>query len=185
MSGEDSGNGNLLAAQQAVLAQSATIQSLSFYVTCASGQLRLGIYSDAGGRPGTLQAQTVAFTPVVGWNTQNVLAPVSLPAGTYWLAYLPQNNTLGFRVAASGLAWGYNYAFAAMPGTAPSATLGTATAHWSLYATLLTGTTGQSVTINVPLSVPDSATAAIDADDARITGDEEQSLRLYLPLITP
>ena len=36
LSSGDSGNGNLLAAQSAHLAQAATIQSLSFYVTTAS-----------------------------------------------------------------------------------------------------------------------------------------------------
>src|SRR5262245_57634041 len=85
MASDDSGNGNLLVAQQVTLAQDATIQSLSFYVTQASGQLRLGIYDNAGGKPSALKAQTAGFTPTVGWNTQNVLTPVLLPAGTYWL----------------------------------------------------------------------------------------------------
>ena len=40
----DSGNGNLLVAQSTTLSQTATIQSLSFYVTTAGGNLRLGIY---------------------------------------------------------------------------------------------------------------------------------------------
>ena len=40
---DDWGNGSLLAAQPASLTQTATIQSLSFYVTTAAGKLRLGI----------------------------------------------------------------------------------------------------------------------------------------------
>jgi hypothetical protein len=135
LSTDDSGNGNLLVAQQAFLSQSATIQSLSFYVASPSGQLRLGIYDDAGGNPGTLRAQTAAFTPSVGWNTQNVLSPVLLPAGTYWLAYLPQSNNLHFRVAMTGSARGYSYSFGAMPTTFSSSPL-SAAVHWSLYATL-------------------------------------------------
>ncbi|NWG07675.1 MAG: SGNH/GDSL hydrolase family protein, partial [Chloroflexi bacterium] len=86
-----SGIGNRLVAQQVTLSQSATIQSLSYYVATASGQLRLGIYNNSGTMPGTLVAQTAAFTPVVGWNTQPVLTQTVLPAGTYWLAFLPQN----------------------------------------------------------------------------------------------
>jgi len=54
LTSNDSGNGNLLIAQQATLSQTATIQSLSFYVTTASGDLRLGIYDATGpnGGPG-------------------------------------------------------------------------------------------------------------------------------------
>jgi hypothetical protein len=133
---DDYGNGNLLIAQQAVLSQNATIQSLSFYVTTASGQLRLGIYDDTGGNPGALKAQTAAFTPVVGWNTQNVSTPALLPAGTYWLAYLPQSNNLHFRVASTGSARGYSYPFGIMPSTYSSSPM-SADVHWSFYATLI------------------------------------------------
>ncbi|MEK7138619.1 MAG: hypothetical protein AAB799_00365, partial [Patescibacteria group bacterium] len=45
---DDSGNGNLLLAQSTTLSQTATIQSLSFYVTTAAGNLRLGIYDATG-----------------------------------------------------------------------------------------------------------------------------------------
>jgi hypothetical protein len=136
LSGDDSGNGNLLVAQQTSLSQSATIQSLSFYVSTAVGQLRLGIYDDAGGRPGTLKAQTLAFTPVVGWNTRSVQTPVLLPAGTYWLVYLPQSDSLHFQVdRTTGSASYYSYTFGAMPSTfSSSATSGTF--HFSFYATL-------------------------------------------------
>ena len=54
---------------------------------------------DAGGAPGALKASTASFTPVAGWNTQVVTTPVALPAGTYWLSYLPSSNALGFRKA--------------------------------------------------------------------------------------
>ena len=51
-SADDNENGNLLVAQDAVLDPSATIQSLSFYVTNTAGKLRLGVYSDVSGTPG-------------------------------------------------------------------------------------------------------------------------------------
>ena len=41
----DGGNANLLLAQSATLSQTATIQSISFYVTAAAGKLVLGIYA--------------------------------------------------------------------------------------------------------------------------------------------
>jgi hypothetical protein len=134
----DNGNGNLLLVQDATLSQSATIQSLSFYVTTVSGNLRLGIYdaTGPGGGPGTLKAQTNAFTPVVGWNTASVIAPVLLPAGNYWLAYLPSSSSLQFAANFSIGSFKYaNFNFGPMPATFP-AIAGQGTTHWSLYGTL-------------------------------------------------
>jgi hypothetical protein len=147
----DSGNANLLAAQNATLPEPATIESLSFYVTQASGNLVLGIYDASGpnGGPGALKAQTNSFTPVVGWNTANVIAPVSLPAGTYWLAYLPSTNSLSFM---KGLTSGvsiryYSYQFGALPAqfsTSPSSDPN----HWSFYGTLNPAPTISSVSLS-------------------------------------
>jgi hypothetical protein len=136
---DDNGNGNLLLAQNASLSQTATIQSLSFYVTVAGGNLRLGVYDATGpsGGPGTKRAETASFTPVVGWNTANVITPVALTAGTYWLAYLPSSNTLAFKKDTTAGVSGryYSYTYGVLPvtfSTAPAST----TSHWSLYATL-------------------------------------------------
>jgi hypothetical protein len=136
---DDGGNGNLLIAQNASLAQTATIQSLSFYVTVAGGNLRLGVYdaTGPGGGPGAKKAETNSFTPTIGWNTANVITPISLPTGTYWLAYLPSSNTLAFRNDTTAGVSGeyYSYAYGTMPAafsTSPSSTA----SHWSLYATL-------------------------------------------------
>ncbi len=133
-----SGNGNRLVAQQVVLSQSATIQSLSYYVSTASGQLRLGIYNNNGSNPGTLMAETAAFTPVVGWNTQPVLAQTLLPAGTYWLAFLPQNNSLAGRVVGTGTGRYYSYTFGSLPASYSSSPT-SAAFRFSFYATLSTG----------------------------------------------
>ena len=61
--GNDSANGNLLSAQIAKLSKAATVQSLSFYVTAASGNLILGIYDASGpkGGPGALKASTASL----------------------------------------------------------------------------------------------------------------------------
>src|SRR5215467_6189700 len=148
LSTADGGNGNLLAAQNATLSQPATIDSLSFYVTQASGNLVLGIYDASGpnGGPGALKAQTNSFAPITGWNTANVIAPVSLPAGTYWLAYLPSSSNLAFT---KGLTSGissryYSYQFGALPAqfsTSPSSD----PYHWSFDATLNSGAVSQSI----------------------------------------
>src|SRR5262249_20172478 len=72
-SSTDSGNGNLLLTQDVSITSPGTLQSLSFYVKTAAGSLRLGIYDATGpnGGPGNLLAQTAAFTPGSGWETQS------------------------------------------------------------------------------------------------------------------
>jgi len=61
----DGDNGGLLLVQDAQLTQMGTIQSLSFYVVTAEGQLRLALYDAKGtnGNPRNLLAQTAPFTP--------------------------------------------------------------------------------------------------------------------------
>ena len=134
----DSGNGNLLVVQDATLSQTATLQSLSFHVLTAAGNLRLGIYdaTGPGGGPGALKAQTSSFVPVVGWNTHDVITPVSLPAGAYWLAYFPSSSSLAFSTNFSiGSYKAASLAFGSMPATFPAVTI-SGTTHWSLYGTL-------------------------------------------------
>jgi hypothetical protein len=132
------GIANLLVAQQVTLGQTATILSMSFYVTTASGNLRLGIYdaTGPGNGPGQLKAQTAAFAPTSGWNNQNVVSQVSLPAGTYWLAFLPSSNSLAIRAEETGSLKYYSYSYQALPATFSTSTV-SQTAHCSLYATFL------------------------------------------------
>ena len=61
LSSGDNENGNQLQAQSATLAQAATIQSLSFYVTAGGGSLILGIYDATGpnGGPGVISTNLV------------------------------------------------------------------------------------------------------------------------------
>lgn len=144
-----SGIGNQLVAQQVTLSQSATIQSLSYYVSTAGGQLRLGIYNNNGSNPGTLVAETAAFTPSVGWNTQPVITPTLLPAGAYWLAFLPQSGSFAGRISYSGAGRYYGYTFGAMPAsysTSPSS----GAFSFSLYATLTLGALPTSTSTLAP-----------------------------------
>src|SRR5262249_49182230 len=89
--------------------------------------------------PGAKKADTAAFVPTTGWNMAKVKTPVSLPAGSYWLAYLPSRNALAFKKApiSNGAPSSryYTYPFGMLPAvysTMPSST----TSHWSFYATL-------------------------------------------------
>jgi glucose/arabinose dehydrogenase/PKD repeat protein/chitodextrinase len=177
--GTDSGNGNLLIAQSTGLAQPGTLQSLSFYVRTAAGNLRLGIYDATGasGGPGALKAQTNSFAPVAGWNTQPVVTPVSLPAGTYWLVYLPSSNSLTFAEGGGGQYRYAAFAFGAMPAAYPAVAV-SGTTHWSLYATLDTSTTPDTTAPTVSISAPAqgatvSGTIAVNAtasDNVSVAG---------------
>ena len=149
----DGGNANLLLAQSATLSQTATIKSMSFYVTAAAGKLVLGIYQSLNGGPGQLLASTGAFTPIVGWNTQPVTSPVALAPGTYWLAYLPSDNGLSFPWGNSGQWYEDPMTFSvSMPGKFVS-THGDV-GNWSLYATLITGGTPAPSPTPTPLPTP-------------------------------
>jgi len=134
----DGGNGNLLLAQKATLSQTATLQSLSFYVRTTGGKLRLGVYDATGasGGPGQLKATTNSFTPVVGWNTQPVITPVSLLAGTYWLAYLDNNDNLHYptQLGVGNFKSG-NQTFGPLPTTFPVVSISSG-GTWAFYATL-------------------------------------------------
>lgn len=152
----DNGNGDLLVTQKATLTTQATLQSLSFYVTNAAGNLRLGVYDASGpsGGPGQKVAETGSFTPINGWNTANVTTPVTLPAGTYWLAYLPSDNALSFVKNSNGTGGKYySYTYAPMPQTFSTSPSTTAT-NWSFYATL----TASSQTITPTATPPPSPT---------------------------
>jgi hypothetical protein len=134
----DAGNGNLMVAQSASVSQTGTLQSMSFYVSQALGNLRLGLYDATGPNagPGTKLAETSEISPVLGWNTANVVEPITLNPGTYWLAYLPSSNSLHFLLdPTSGHLAYYSFAYGEMPDTF-SDSPGTGIGHWSFYATL-------------------------------------------------
>ena len=163
----DSNNGNKLVAQRATLSQTATIQSLSFYVVTASGNLRLGIYdaTGPGGGPGAKKAETASITPTTGWNTANV-TPVSLPPGTYWLAYLASSNSLKFKAESTGgTSKLYSFPFGTMPATFSTAP-GSSVWRWSLYATL---------TLNTSDTTPPTVSITAPANGATVSGTRSRS----------
>ena len=136
---DDSGNADMLLAQQATLTDPATLKSLSFYVASADGTLILGVYdaTGPGGGPGEKKAETAELTPIDGWNTAPVMTPVLLAAGTYWLAYAPSSNDLHFERAGddTGNIASFANPYGPMPQTF-STNPSTTTDHWSFYATL-------------------------------------------------
>ena len=151
----DGGNANLLLAQTATLSQTATMQTMSFYVSAAAGELVLGIYDSVNGAPGQLLASTGAFTPKVGWNTQPVTNPVALASGTYWLAYFPSDSRLSFFIGQGAGKWvGKTVTFSpSMPNTFVQATVAGA-GGWSFYAALTPGGTPAPSPTPAPTPTP-------------------------------
>jgi hypothetical protein len=169
---DDSANGSWMIAQPATLGQTGTIQSISFYVAAAAGKLRLGIYDASGpnGDPGVKKAETAELTPGAGWVTANVVTPVTLPAGTYWLAFLASSDAMVQRKAVGQAVW-YQFPYAVMPGTF-STTAEHGTVHYSIYATLNVGPANPPPTVATaaaaspnPTSGSTSALSVLGADD--------------------
>jgi hypothetical protein len=136
----DSGEGNYLLAQEATLPYASTIESISFWVTAAAGNLILGIYDATGpsGGPGNLVATTAGFAPTANsWNTANVVTPVVLAAGNYWLAYNPSSSlTFLNNGGATGNCAYYSYTYSgALPATFSTAPSSCTPALWDFYAT--------------------------------------------------
>ena len=81
--------------------------AIAFYVDTGNTApaLRLGVYSDSNGSPGTLLASGTVSSPQSGaWNTATLSGSVSITSGTkYWLAVLGTGGgTLTFRDRAAG-----------------------------------------------------------------------------------
>jgi hypothetical protein len=93
---KDKGNSKILNAYQCTLSKKATVKSLSIYVEDNSkgGKVRLGIFSDSKGKPGKLVAYTAEYTPakLKAWSTKNVISPVTLMPGNYWLVFECDND---------------------------------------------------------------------------------------------
>lgn len=139
----DSGNASKIQAQLANLPVDATIDTISYYVVTAAGNIRLAIYDATGtaGGPGSLKAET-ASTVAIGPNTWNILpvvTPVLLTLGNYWLAWQNSSGTLAnkWNSGSSGSSSADNgFAYAAFPSTFTIDAGGTA--NWSISAQLTT-----------------------------------------------
>ncbi|HEY8073641.1 MAG TPA: hypothetical protein VIF62_06020 [Labilithrix sp.] len=137
---DDTGAQDMVFAQDADLAQTAQLVSISLYVKNPSGNVRLGIYDASGpdGGPGAKLAESDMAAATMGWMTLPVISPVTLNAGKYWLAFASDDNNLVFEKAGDGtgnLATMQN-GFGPMPDTFDDMP-NTDTDHWSLYATAL------------------------------------------------
>jgi hypothetical protein len=121
--------------------EAGTIQSISIYHNGGTGNVLLGVYSDASAAPTSLLGVTpsTVINPAEGWQTVALTSPVPVPSGqTVWLAWVFQ-TTPGVRYitgtparAQSSASWA-----GGMPSTFGSATY--ANYKFSIYCTYTAG----------------------------------------------
>jgi len=112
-----------------------TVNRMNLNVSDASGNARLGIYSNNSGEPGTLLAQTGEMPLSYGWNSGMLGSSVNLTSGgTYWLAIEVNSFATTLRYnSVSGRQRYKSYAYGSLPSTAPTG-MTSATGVYSVYA---------------------------------------------------
>lgn len=138
------------------LAQSGTLQSLSYYSNTAGINVVIGLYSDSGG-PNTLLAQSGVGVSINGLNTVPISSGPTVAAGDYWIAIHPQGSGFFgyFNTPVSGAgAWNNG---ATWTGTLPSTYTPTSSGpyEFSLYGTFL----GSGTAWNLMAAKGEDATA--------------------------
>jgi hypothetical protein len=162
-----------------------TVNRLSVYLSSANAatSVKLGLYSDAAGRPGSLLGSATVATPVAAaWNSAT-LSNASVTAGTsYWIALLGVGGTVGYRDRCCG---------AGSPANAASGTLSALPAAWTAASTYVgsdgplsayvDSTTGAPPPADAPPTAPTALavtpasslvtlTWTASTDDKRVTG---------------
>jgi hypothetical protein len=144
----DAGNAGLLIAQLASLAIGGVLRSFSIYLDAVDGKITFGLYDATGpvGNPGNLLTSTPPVTPTTpGWYTLTLAAPIFIPAGNYYLAFLTNSNLMTFRTQTVTGSFSYvGVPFGPLPASFPFTTLG-GTGDWSFYG---------SITVGGPIALP-------------------------------
>ena len=82
------------------------IDSISTYIKTTSGSVKTkaAIYTDSGGVPGSLIAQTeeVIGSTADSWITLDFVSPVTISPGTYWLCFIADTNLTTTTIPVSG-----------------------------------------------------------------------------------
>jgi len=112
-----------------------TVNKMNLYVGTASGNARLGIYTSASGKPGTLLVQTGDIPLKNGWNSGALGLSTNLTAGvTYWLSIqVSSSTTTLYYNSAPGKQLYKSFAYNLFPSSAPSI-CSSGTALYSVYA---------------------------------------------------
>lgn len=110
---------NYFSAVKVQAGQNITVDTLNFYVQGAYGSVRLGLYADNAGNPGSLLAQTDSILLHIGWNSGGITPTRIIPGRTYWLvfSFSTSGNTIYYDPVGLTV-WG-SYSYGVLPGTAP------------------------------------------------------------------
>jgi hypothetical protein len=167
----DSNNANLLFGQPIHVTGAGALQSISFYVTIASGTFRVGLYDNSGANgPGNLLAQSGDITAVAGWDIVPMPA-VALKPGTYWEYILPSSSILAFaKLPYTGDKNPYvTYPYGPLPNSFPATTT-FSQSEWSFSTTVLTpGGTTSAATTTTPTPTTTTPTTTITAPTTTTT----------------
>jgi hypothetical protein len=126
-------------AMPVTFSESGSIQSISIYHNGGTGNVLLGVYSDASGLPSTqlgVSAATVVNS-TAGWQTVSLTSPVTVTAGQkVWLSWVFQNSvSVRYTAGTPGRAQSNETWLAGMPATFGAATI--ANNKFSIYCTYL------------------------------------------------
>jgi hypothetical protein len=154
--GNHAGSANAIDGSPYVCPADGTASSIAVDLFAASVSLHCAIYSDSGGAPQSLLAQSVTLTPpVAGWNTLSLTSPLNLSGGTtYWLmfngdgsmsTYYNTGGTDKYQSPTSGVV--------AFPN--PISASGSSTANYSIYVNYCSlGTTPTVTPVSTPPCTP-------------------------------
>jgi len=114
---------NVLLGSRITIPAASTLTHLCLIAKAAGPQVKVGLYTDIGGNPGTLVAYTLA-TALVAGRIEIPVSETALPEGHYWfMAVYSAPASVGVSTANPAAAYKYaSHAFAAaLPATFPSA----------------------------------------------------------------
>lgn len=115
------GPSNLLG-QTITIPTSGNLKKLGWITSTSTEMIKIGIYTNVGGAPGSLVASIPASTVAIGVNEVALATPIALAAGTYW--FMANYSTTGgtYKDATTGITTKYiSLPFGdALPTTFPS-----------------------------------------------------------------
>jgi hypothetical protein len=103
-----------------VIVEAGTLAALGLQTVTGNVPIRLGLYTDYGGAPYQLVAQTGELITVANGATEGLVTPVSISAGTYWFFFVASSNVTITTESASTLWWYTSFTYAALPSNAPA-----------------------------------------------------------------
>jgi len=157
----DSSDWGYLNGTRATLSSPGVLSSLSVYVgeTSPGAHIRLALYDDAGGAPGSLLAETDAAAAKGGWNTLPTTSSPLIVPGVYWIVAQTDDASTVYRMAdglgpSAAVGWSQQ-AYGAFPSSV-TGWVGTPAQGFSMYASVAAAelAAGGEAATPPPVSIP-------------------------------